>query len=227
LKRQYWLAHIWCWPTPLATMVSLGLEVAQHLEHLLGLEGVALGPRLVGQRVLLLPAREGGAPRRDVGLRGPRSRLLADLLDEVLDDEAGVADDRHVGAADLAELGRVDVGVDDLGLGGEVGDLAGDPVVEAGAEGDQQVGLLHRHDGRVVAVHARHAEAQLVIVGERAAGHEGGDHRHLEQLRQLLEGLGGTGLQDAAPGVEDRLLGGEHQLHRLLDLLRVAVVVGL
>ena len=61
-------------------------------------------------------------------------------LDELLDDEPAVADDRHVGAADLAQLGRVDVDVDDLGVGGEAVDLAGDPVVEAGAEGDEQVG---------------------------------------------------------------------------------------
>ena len=46
-----------------------------------------------------------------------------------------------VGAADLAELGGVDVDVDDLGVGGEAGDLAGDAVVEAAAEGDEQVGL--------------------------------------------------------------------------------------
>ena len=65
-----------------------------------------------------------------------------------------------VGAAHLAQLGGVDVDVDDLGVGGEGRDLAGDPVVEAAAEGDQQVGLLHGGDGRVVAVHAGHAEAQ-------------------------------------------------------------------
>ena len=53
-----------------------------------------------------------------------------DRLDQLLDDEPAVADDRHVGPADLAQLGGVDVDVDDLGLGGEAGDLAGDPVVE-------------------------------------------------------------------------------------------------
>jgi hypothetical protein len=76
------------------------------------------------------------------------------------DDLAAVAHDRHVGPADLAELGGVDVDVDDLGVGGEAGHLAGDPVVEAAAQGDEQVGLLHRHDRRVVAVHAGHAQAQ-------------------------------------------------------------------
>jgi hypothetical protein len=44
-------------------------------------------------------------------------RAGADRLDQLLDDQAAVADDRHVGPADLAELGRVDVDVDDLGVG--------------------------------------------------------------------------------------------------------------
>ena len=54
-------------------------------------------------------------------------------LDQLLDDEPAVAHDRHVGPADLAQLGGVDVDVDDLGVGRERADLAGDPVVEAGA----------------------------------------------------------------------------------------------
>ena len=108
------------------------------------------------------------------------------------------------GATDLAELGGVDVDVDDLGVGGEAVELAGDPVVEAAPERDQQVGLLHRGDRGVVAVHAGHAEAQLVVVGERAPGHERGDDRDAGELGQLAQRLGGTGLEDAAAHVEDR-----------------------
>ena len=110
----------------------------------------------------------------------------------------------HVGPAHLALLGRVDVDVDDLGVGGEGRHLAGDPVVEPGAEGDEQVGLLHRRDRGGVAVHARHAEAQRVRVGEGAAGHQGGDDVDLGQLGQLAQRLGGPRLEDAAAHVEDR-----------------------
>ena len=117
-----------------------------------------------------------------------------------------VAGDGHVGTADLAELGRVDVDVDDLGLGGEGADLAGDPVVEAAAQGDEQIGLLHGGDGGVVAVHAGHAQAQRVAVGEGAAGHEGGDHGDAGALGQRAQGLGGTRLQDPAAGVDDGAL---------------------
>ena len=79
-----------------------------------------------------------------------------------------VADDRHVGLAVLGDLGRVDVGVDDLGVRREGRQLAGDPVVEPRAEGDEQVALLQRGDGRDGAVHARHPEVQRVAVGQRA-----------------------------------------------------------
>ena len=65
--------------------------------------------------------------------------------------------------------------------------------------------LLHRGDGGVVAVHAGHAEAQRVVVGERAAGHQRGDDGDAGQLGQLAQRLGGTGLEDAAAGVDDRL----------------------
>jgi hypothetical protein len=39
------------------------------------------------------------------------------MAEELLDDQPAVAGDAHVGLAHLAQLGRVDVDVDDLGLG--------------------------------------------------------------------------------------------------------------
>ena len=43
-------------------------------------------------------------------------------------------------------------------LRGELGELAGDPVVEAGADRDDQVGVVHRVVGGAGAVHAEHPE---------------------------------------------------------------------
>ena len=148
---------------------------------------------------------------------------VADRGDQLLDDEAAVAGDAGVGPAHLAQLGRVDVDVDDLGVRGELPDLAGDPVVEAAAERDQQVGLLHRRDRGVVAVHARHAEAQRMVVGERAPGHQRGDDVDVAQLGQRAQRLGGPGLEDAATGVDDRPLRRQDQLGRLADHGRVAL----
>ena len=65
--------------------------------------------------------------------------------------------------------------------------VAGDAVVEARAERDEQVGLLHRRDRGVVAVHARHAEAERVLVGQRAARHQRRDDRDAGELRELAQ----------------------------------------
>ena len=64
----------------------------------------------------------------------------------------------------LRDLGRVDVGVDHLRVGGERVELAGHPVVEAGAEADEQVGALQGADRGDRAVHPGHAEVQVVRV---------------------------------------------------------------
>ena len=109
----------------------------------------------------------------------------------------------------------------------EAVELAGDAVVEARPQRDQQVGLLHRGDRGVVAVHARHAQAELVVVGERAARHEGGDHREAGELDQLAQRLGGAGLEDAAARVDHRPLRLGHEPGGVLDLLGVALGGGL
>ena len=42
-------------------------------------------------------------------------------------------------SAVLADFGGIDIDVDDFGVGGEGGEAAGDAVVEADAEGDEEV----------------------------------------------------------------------------------------
>ena len=148
----------------------------------------------------------------------PRGPQRARQLD---DDLAGVAHDRHVGRPVLADLGRVDVGVDDLRLGGEGREVAGDAVVEPRAEGDQQVGLLHRRDGGDGAVHARHAQVLAVAIGERAAGHEGGDDGRAGLVGEVEELGGGLGLDHAAADVEHRATRLADQAGGLPDLLGV------
>ena len=191
--------------------------------------GLSASPGLgrgVAERVQLLPSRDRLLPRLAVGRGGPAGEAVAQHGDEGLDHEAAVAGDADVGPADLAELGGVDVDVDDLGLGGEGGDLAGDPVVEPAAQRDQQVGALHRGDGGVVAVHARHAEREAVRVGEGAPGHQRGDHVDVAELGQLAQRLGRPGLEDAAAGVDHRTGRREDQVGRLLDELAVADGLG-
>ena len=89
-----------------------------------------------------------------------------------------------IGVPVLADLGGVDVGVDDVAPGANV-EVAGDPVVEPGAQADDQIALLQPRDGGDGAVHARHAEVLRVAVGERTAGHQGRHDRDAGQLGQL------------------------------------------
>ena len=132
-----------------------------------------------------------------------------------------VTDDRHVGDAVLADLGRVDVGVDHLGVGGEGRQLAGHAVVEAGPEGDEEVGLLQRRHRRDGAVHAGHAEVERVAVGHRTARHERRDDRDPGQLDEPAQLLAGAGADDAAADVEHRPLRLGDQPGGLADLLAV------
>ena len=84
-------------------------------------------------------------------LRQRAQHAVCAELDGV-DDVARVAHDRHVRQAVLADLGRVDVGVDHLGFGCERVELAGHPVVEAGAKRDADIaGRDQPLNGRLLA----------------------------------------------------------------------------
>ena len=100
-------------------------------------------------------------------------------------------------------------------------EVAGDPVVEAGAQADDQVAALQAGDRGDGAVHAGHAEVLRVAVGEGAAGHQRGDDRHAGQLGEHPQLLGGAGADHAAADVQHRAAGLEDQPGRLADLLGV------
>ena len=115
--------------------------------------------------------------------------------------------DGDVGGLVLVDLGGVDIDVDDAPVLAELGDLAGDAVVEPDADGEQQVGLVDRVVGVDRAVHAEHAEGQVVVAGhgaEALEGHGDGDLGFLGELAELAVGAGGD---DTAAAVDDGLAG--------------------
>ena len=177
-------------------------DLPQPLDHVLRRQA-AVGGVLVTQRVGPAPAVDLAAtsrPGRAVAGRvlGPHRRgQLGDHL-------TGVAHDRNVGHPVLADLGGVDVGVDHRRVRGEGVEPAGHPVVEPGAERDQQIRLLQRGHRGHRAVHAGHAQVLVVRVRERAARHQRGDHRNAGQLGQLGELGAGAGLEHPAADVEHR-----------------------
>ncbi len=158
----------------------------------------------VVQREALLPLVDLAPPWLEVlhhrltdGVTGVhRQQQLADHL-------AAVAGDAHVRHAHLAELGGVDVDVDHLGLRRERRDLPRHPVVEPGAEVDQQVAPLHGGDRGVVAVHPGHPQRLGVRIGERSPGHERRHHRDARAIGQRPQRLGRVRLEHAAAHVED------------------------
>ena len=79
---------------------------------------------------------------------------FADLGEDALD----VSHDRDIGLAVLADFGGIDIDVNDAGVAREGGQVAGDAVVETGAEGDEKVAFGHAHVGGVGAVHTGHAD---------------------------------------------------------------------
>jgi hypothetical protein len=101
--------------------------------------------------------------------------------------------------------------VDDLGVRGECGEAARDAVVEADAEGDDEIALRHGHVGGVATVHAGHGDEIGVTTREAAEAHKGahgGKVGHLDELAKL-GGCGGR--DDPSAGIDERALGlGDH-----------------
>ena len=208
LKRMSCAAHIWCWPTSVVTMALAAGEAVDFGHQVLGLDfGIADG---VCRRVLVLPGADllppgaTGALRLRIG----RGGILGSSLFNLDEHAFHVAHDGDVRSAVLADLGGVDIDVDDLGVRREGGKASGDAVVEAHAEGDQQVGVGHRHVGGVAAVHAGHAEMKLGSLAGRAPRPirvlTAGASMSSANSRSSARGVGGD---DAAAGVDQRPLG--------------------
>lgn len=128
-----------------------------------------------------------------------------------------VALDTNVRGLDLVEFRRVDVNVDDLRLRTESGDLARRAVVEAGADGDQQVAFVEREIRTARPVHAQHAERQRVIDRHAAERHQGHHRRQTGFLGQFHRLRRGAGMHNAAAEIEERTLGRVYHCSRLRD----------
>ena len=175
---------------------------------------------VVAQRVLGAPVVDALPPAGEPGLIGLERPVFGHQLRQ---DPLRVAHDRDVGRDVLGDLGRIDVDVDELGPRRELRQLAGDPVVEAGADRDDQVGLVHRVVGRARAVHAEHAEPLLVRRREGAEAHQRAGDGQAAVGRQLGQLLRRVGIDHAAADVEHRAARVRHRLGREADLLGVAL----
>ena len=106
-----------------------------------------------------------------------------------LQDVGRVPHQRQIHRDVLAHLAGVDVDLDAFGIAGKSAGVERHPVREAGADGDEQVGLVHRPVGGVAAVHAQQAQVHGFAVGQHPGGHQrvgGGDTGLRQQVPQGL-----------------------------------------
>ena len=175
-------------------LANAGHHVAIAPRHL-----VQLLDDVLREYIGRLPNGDGGViPPQPLDAGEPvRTLHMLDVLVELAQAVTDVALEGSGGADVLADLCRVDLHVDDLGVGGEVLEPARDPVIEAHAGSDEQVRLV---DGDVVpvhTVHAGHAHIQRVRAGKAADAQESGDDRDVALLRQLPYLI--VGLRDDDP----------------------------
>ena len=155
-KAQNWAAHIWCWPTPVTMMARPWVASVRDLST------------YWGSRPSVCRINMGGCSLRRASTRRSQSMWTLDstkrkqLPEHLLD----VADNGGGGPDVLVYFRRVDVDVDYLGVGGEVLDPAGNPVVESHAQGNEQVGFVDGKAGVGPTVHAGHPHVQIVVGGE-------------------------------------------------------------
>ena len=174
-------------------------QLVEPLDRVLRLDdgvGVLVGERLA--RAPLVDLLPPVAERLLVGLRLGR----APQPQHVFEHMRAVADDRHVDLDVLVDRGRIDVDVDLLRVRRERVEPAGDAVVEARADADHHVAIVHRPVGFVGAVHAEHAEPLRIGGRKGAEAHQRRGDREageLDQLAQQLAGASGPELMTPPP----------------------------
>ncbi|MNK90989.1 hypothetical protein D3C87_1110620 [compost metagenome] len=189
---------------PAVRLVELVVLRSKHLvlAHVGGHKGVAIGHfaqgfdhglRLDLAAVALVIREQAAITAPLVNLLPPAGngllvRGLADFLedrDHFGQDTLNRTNDRHVGLDGLGDRSRVDVDVNDLGVRAELRCAIDHAIVEACADSQDHVSMVHRQVGGVAAVHAEHADELTIGAWETAQAHQGIGHWQVEHFRQL------------------------------------------
>ena len=178
----------------------------------------------------------GGEARPDVpafGLRAlealhsaPPLRMLrrGDRLHQPLQGQLHVAPHpahrRHV----LGQLRAVHIDLHQLRPPGELGPVAGDPVVEPRPQGDDAVRPVHGGGAGVVPVHPLHPQKPGVVRGDTGYAHEGAADGRVDLLRQRQQLLLSPAGDKPAAEIDKWPVGGVDALRRLPDALLLGSV---
>ena len=137
-----------------------------------------------------------------------------------------IADDAHVHADVLVDLGRVDVDVNLPGVRRVRLQVAGDAIVEPHAEREQQIRLLNRRVHPRLAVHPHHAEAERMGRREAADAEQRLRRRDIRLLGERPDDVHGAREHDAVTRENQRALRRIDQLERALELFGTGAPVG-
>ena len=155
-----------------------------------------------------------------------RAVAVLDVREQFLQHFPRVADDWHVDVDVLVDLGRVELDVDLLCVLRVGLEVARHAVIEAHADGDDQIGLLNCLVDPGLAVHAHHAEVERVGRWETAEAQEGAGHRNVCLFDEVHQRLGRLRLDHAVPREDDRALGRLDEVDRVLELLSQWRIIG-
>ena len=132
--------------------------------------------------------------------------FLLDTADDSRKRDPQIATDTDVCGDVLGDLREVDIHVDDGRFLAELAGLPRHAVREAGADGDDQVGVILRDGGSVLTVHTDHAEVTGVLIGDAGDAHEGTADDRVDLVGEFDDIVIGFCRVDAAADVDERLL---------------------
>ena len=143
--------------------------------------------------------------------------------DHVVERAGDVGLDGDIDIDDLVDGAAVDIDMDLAAVGREGVEAAGDAVIEARADAQDEVRLVHRPIGFIGAMHPQHAQPLVGRCGEGAQAHQGrGDGRAGERGEFAQQGAGlRAAIDDTAAGVEDGALGRGQHFDGCIDARRV------
>src|SRR4029077_6662 len=135
-----------------------------------------------------------------------------DMRCEPLEYFTSIADKSGINLYVLVDFGAVDLNVDLPGALGISAQVAGDTVIKAHADGNEEIGLLNGVVHPRFAVHAHHAEVQRIIGREAADAEERHGDGIIAGADELLKGAHRAGNHDAVAGKNNGAFGGVEHL---------------
>ena len=183
-------------------------NVAKAMEHLLGTD---LRSGLVPQWMLALPP---------CNLQLPCSRIkLPDEGEETRQHTLHITHNRHIHKHVLADRRRIDVDMHYGRFRGERLNLAGDTIVEPGADRNQYVAMVDRHVGVPCSVHPQHPHRERIVGRESPQALKSGRHRAGHFAGKSREFRRSPREHHATAHVEHRTFCSVDHLRGLLQLL--------